>query len=305
MIRNSLLLIALFSPSLLAQPNFPSLPEKAELIFQDIDNFISAYNQLNPASDTTEILKRKYFDKGTAGLKEYMVRHGLNPSMLASAISNHPETYRELVRGMPFLKKEYSELYSETLIEYKKEISDALFPPTYLIVGANRGIAQASRAGQLVTIEVNWDNPDRKMSTIIHELTHFQQAKTIGFSNYSTMYSKENNMLDIVLREGAAEFITYAIVRKNTESYTRLKYVENIETELWMKFKEDLKNQDKSYWLWESIDQDEVPILLGYTIGYKICESYYENATDKDQAIKDILGITEPEDFLNKSGYNP
>ena len=47
----------------------------------------------------------------------------------------------------------------------------------------------------------------------------------------------------------------------------------------------------------------ERPADLGYYIGYKICEAYYQNAKDKKQAIKDILGIKDFNQFLKDSGY--
>jgi hypothetical protein len=38
-------------------------------------------------------------------------------------------------------------------------------------------------------------------------------------------------------------------------------------------------------------------------MGYKICESYYKNAKDKRQAIRDILEIKDFAAFLEKSRY--
>ncbi|TDE48401.1 hypothetical protein [Flavobacterium sp. GT3P67] len=41
----------------------------------------------------------------------------------------------------------------------------------------------------------------------------------------------------------------------------------------------------------------------GYWIGYQICKSYYENATDKKQAIKEMLNIKNYKVFLEKSKW--
>jgi hypothetical protein len=38
-------------------------------------------------------------------------------------------------------------------------------------------------------------------------------------------------------------------------------------------------------------------------MGYKICQSYYQNATDKAKAIKTIIEMASPEDILAKSAY--
>jgi hypothetical protein len=46
------------------------------------------------------------------------------------------------------------------------------------------------------------------------------------------------------------------------------------------------------------------PADLGYYIGYKISQAYYYNATDKKQAIIDIIDMDDPVNFLQKSAYD-
>jgi hypothetical protein len=45
------------------------------------------------------------------------------------------------------------------------------------------------------------------------------------------------------------------------------------------------------------------PADLGYYVGYKICEAYYQAARDKKQAVKDILEMKDFNEFLKDSGY--
>ena len=47
----------------------------------------------------------------------------------------------------------------------------------------------------------------------------------------------------------------------------------------------------------------DAPADLGYYIGFKITEAYYNNATDKQQAIEDIIKMRDGEKFLKESGY--
>jgi hypothetical protein len=42
---------------------------------------------------------------------------------------------------------------------------------------------------------------------------------------------------------------------------------------------------------------------MGYYMGYKIVQSYYNNAKDKRQAIKDILEIKDVRKFYEASKY--
>jgi hypothetical protein len=40
-------------------------------------------------------------------------------------------------------------------------------------------------------------------------------------------------------------------------------------------------------------------------MGALITKAYYENADDKEQAIRDILSVTDYPAFLERSGYEP
>lgn len=287
-----------------SQADFPADPKRAQLVTVDLLHFQEAWLKLTPDTDTLAVLRKDYFERASPGLEEYIRRHELSPELLREAIRTHPDAYRDLLKfidQLPGLTRKYR----RELQRYRRIIPDALFPPTYLLVGANRGIAQASQVGQLVTVIRNLTTPERLLNTMLHELTHFQQARILGFREYAATYTKADNMLDLILREGGADFVTYFLVNKNTALYDRLAYVEEREATLWKRFQEDLARQDQSFWLWESLNQSEVPILLGYTIGYKICAAYYQRAVDKADAVRDILGITNAADFLQKSNYQP
>jgi SLT domain-containing protein len=42
---------------------------------------------------------------------------------------------------------------------------------------------------------------------------------------------------------------------------------------------------------------------VGYATGGRVAEAYYENTTDKRQAMREILGVTDYPAILEKSGY--
>jgi hypothetical protein len=44
---------------------------------------------------------------------------------------------------------------------------------------------------------------------------------------------------------------------------------------------------------------------IGYWIGYRIVKAYYQRATDKQQALREILQLSQPQAFLQKSGWQP
>ena len=65
-----------------------------------------------------------------------------------------------------------------------------------------------------------------------------------------------------------------------------------------------MNGEDASEWLYNGLDPKRgYPQDLGYYIGYKICEAYYNKAINKKQAVKDILEIQDFKLFLANSGY--
>ena len=284
-----------------AQPNYPTSPENAELIYSDVVNFIEAYQYLNKDADTIAVLNKYYFDRSSAGLKEYIIKHSLTPELLKAAIAKDPDRYAK-IPGFLAVAEAFKPEYSMLMKQFGEVLPSAMYPPTYLLVGANRGIAQASKYGQLVTITRVVDSNEKLKKLIVHELAHFQQAITMGIQEYGALYGKADNMLGLCLREGGAEFITYLVLNQITQT-KGLEYFRQHELDLKSRFKSDLATQNPGYWLWDSIEDPETPNLLGYVIGFKICEAYYQNSTEKNNALKDILAITQPEGFVEKSQF--
>ena len=284
-----------------AQPNYPRNPKEAELIYSDLVNFMDAYNELTTNKDTLQVLQTLYFDRGSAGLKEFIKRHQLTPELLKDAMKADPERY-ELIPGFVADIDETREQFKALMEEYGQVMPNAMYAPTYLLVGANRGIGQASIVGQLITLTRVVDKPATLQKLITHELTHFQQVMTMGGQKYISLYSATDNMLGLCLREGGAEFITSLVLGDITQT-DALEYLEDDEDNLKERFLADLKNQEKDFWLWASIQQESYPKLLGYAMGHKICKQYYDSSSDKDKAIQDILMMEDDEAFIESSGY--
>jgi regulator of replication initiation timing len=284
-----------------AQPNYPKDPEQANLVYSDLENFREAFIRLKPEVDTIQILKTYYFEKASMGLEEFIIKHKLSPEILKEAIQKSPLRYHKISSFIDSIDS-FKPKYKQTMLKYKKVIPEAMFPPTYLIVGANRGIAQGSKFGQLVTITRLLDNEALLLKFIVHELSHFQQAMTMGIKTYTDLYGASNNLLGLCLREGGAEFITSLVLGEITKNKA-LQYLNKNEKELIEKFKADLLTQNQNFWLWESINQKDYPILLGYAMGYKICKSFYEKSKDKNSALHAVLIMKDPDDFLSESSY--
>lgn len=55
--------------------------------------------------------------------------------------------------------------------------------------------------------------------------------------------------------------------------------------------------------MYDGHPKDGTPRDLGYYMGYKICQSYYQIAKDKAAALKTIIEMESPEQILKASRY--
>lgn len=296
-------LCALLCVKSTAQPNYPKTPSEAELIYTDLEHFIEAFAELSRNKDTLEVLQTLYFDRGSAGLKEYINRHQLSAELMRDSIRAAPERYA-LLPGFLDNIASTEQMYRDLMQDFSKVLPNAMYPPTYLLVGANKGIGQASGVGQLITVTRPVDDRVKLQKIIVHELAHFQQAMSMGLQKYSSLYSTPHNLLGMCLREGGAEFVTSLVLGDITQTGS-LEFIEKDEASLKSKFLEDMETdtQNREYWLNAWAVQKEYPKLLGYAMGYKINKAYYEQATDKKTALQDILRMDDAEAFVTASGY--
>jgi uncharacterized protein YjaZ len=112
-------------------------------------------------------------------------------------------------------------------------------------------------------------------------------------------------VLQDALIEGSAEFITeltsgeaaevpYANFARRTRGH---------EVEIEQAFLADQNDTGLSQWLDNSTLA--TPGDLGYWVGYRIVKSYYEHASDKRLAVRNIIRMNDPKAFLAASGWYP
>ena len=81
-------------------------------------------------------------------------------------------------------------------------------------------------------------------------------------------------------------------------------YGDSHEAELWRSFSQEMNGINLSHWLYQG-DQHSpgVPADLGYYVGRKICEAYYNRAKDKQRAIQELVEMRDATKILQGSGY--
>ncbi|MGZ9735685.1 hypothetical protein [Flavobacterium sp. GNP002] len=149
------------------------------------------------------------------------------------------------------------------------------------------------------------DKPDWAVSIVLHEYVHTLQKQSY------------NALLAHCLNEGACDFIAEVINQKSLREMYPNGYIDfgyKNEKAVWKEFKKFIVSNEKGIffdWLYgikgRNLNGTQIKDL-GYFMGYKICKAYYDNTTDKKQAIKDIIEMDVSSDekareFLIKSGY--
>jgi hypothetical protein len=131
---------------------------------------------------------------------------------------------------------------------------------------------------------------------IAHECVHTQQIRITDSTGI------ECHLLHAVMSEGFCDFIgelvSGGVVNESIE------YGNKHEKDLWKAFKNELCSDSITHWLYNYGTVKDKPADLGYYIGYKIAQEYYKNASDKKQAVVDIIEMTNPVRFLELSRYD-
>ena len=105
--------------------------------------------------------------------------------------------------------------------------------------------------------------------------------------------------------EGSADFVGYLVTGGNINGRLRT-YALPREPALWAEFKAAMHGTDISRWLYnQGTETADRPGDLGYFIGYRIAEAFYDRTSDKRLALRAIIEVSNSDLFLTQSGYAP
>lgn len=267
----------------------------------DVHRFYKVYDAAG-GRPTAEALQYDYIDPGSDGLHELARLRKVTGQSIAEAIARRPKIYseaRDCVAVLPRVRERLVVVLGKLGALYP----EARFPPITIAVGRSKPVGVGGRdTGVQIGLEAlcatGWINPDiedRFVGVIAHEYAHVQQA--VAFSETENV-----TVLAASLEEGAAEFV--AELTTGSVSYSYMSgLTAGREREIETAFAADADKTDLSDWLYNSTP--EKPADLGYWVGYRIVKSYYRQADDKHQALRDIFEMTNPKEFLAKSGWRP
>lgn len=267
----------------------------------DVTLFYRLYDEAG-GHPTAEALQRGYIDAGTEGLRSFLRLRGTTADRIAGAVAEQPQLYAGARRCADVLPNASRRL-AASLSNLQRLYPSAKFPVITVVIGRGRPIGIGSPVtGLQIGLEALCgvtfaaaDPEDRFVHVIAHEFVHVQQPASMVDNPAPTV-------LEGALIEGAAEFI--GELTSGGVSYAhQAASVRGRELAIETAFLADIDKTDLSDWLYNSTM--ETPRDLAYWVGYRIVKSYYDNATDKQAAIADIISIQDAHAFLAASGWRP
>lgn len=268
------------------QVAFSGDPLNAVFEMKDVDGFWKAYNNIDKSKGNPF---KEYIDNGSPGVKGFMEYRIINADSLFSMVKKRKEDYlksKDVLKEIAAKEKRVKAIYSALKYWYP----EAKFPPVYFVYGRFNSGGTVSKDGIIIGTEMLTDL-NGITGLIAHELVHFQQN-----------IKGDDTLLRQSLNEGGADFIS-EFVSGEIITNKAYKYGENHLEKLCKEFVTKMKGNDYQDWLYETSKKDDRPNDLGYWMGYKIVEMYFNKQADKHKAVYNILNIEDPYIFLKESGF--
>jgi hypothetical protein len=258
--------------------------------------------QSEGAHDTAAVIDRHYMSSASPGLRAYAQNYAVTAEEIASAISRDPAVYSGLDSLTEAILAQ-EETFRAAFGRLQQLYPNAAFPPIWFIVGSQGPGGLTRPEGVLIAAERFVERPRDLVPMVLHELAHFQQVVAQGIEVYRRLYGPAQTLLGLAIREGSAELIAELTTGQHINPAAE-EYGTVHERELWCQFREDMHGSDTKDWMFERPVETGKPSDLGYWIGYRIARRYFDRADDKQEAIVDILTVTDFGAFLDASGYS-
>ncbi|WP_316749868.1 hypothetical protein [Pedobacter gandavensis] len=322
-------LIFFCTTSLFAQQN------NAGFITADIDNFWIAYDKIINSKDSIEqynYLNKLYLEKGTPGLKAIMEARNYTAKSYIDAINTYPLFWNS-IRKNTLKAKSFAKGIATDVAKMKKLYPELKPANVYFTIGALRTSGTTLNGMVLIGAELVLTDSDTEtkelMATLPHLKAYFDSKpiQNTGFLNvHEYVHTQQkttiaNNLLAQCTMEGVAEFLAVKATGKTSPTpaiaYGKALAEKDLsgdkkgktnEERINAAFSAQMFNASNGFWLYSNMQNQFEQRDLGYYVGYAICEKYYEKASNKRLAIKEMIELDYNDSialakFVDLSGY--
>jgi hypothetical protein len=283
----------------------------------DIDRFWVAYDSARTTQDTLkqrQYFQRLYIDAGTEGLHAFMKARNYDARLYTQLINKYPKFWNS-VRPNTLKVKTQAAAIEASIKRFKKLYPEMSTSRMYFTVGGLRSGGTVTNNMVLVGTEIataDKNTDAAELSDWLKSVFENQDAANLVSLNiHEYVHTQQKGQADALLvhciKEGSADFIAELVTHiPNNSPY--MVYGRAHEAELKNKFKIDMFSSSMINWLYNGTQAQHAD--LGYFMGYIICKAYYNNHTNKKQAIQDIIELNYADEsrvvaFLSASQYYP
>lgn len=274
------------------------------IIRSDIDNFWKAYDQIIALEDSleqVEILKREFIDKASLGQQTMFQVRNYRAEEYLQAIKNYPKFWNAIRPNMERISS-FSTDIGEGVATFFELYPEADPAELYFTMGVFRSPGTTLDSLILIGCELAMGDAELPIDEFPKRMQYvadyFQNdpMKDIVFLNvHEYVHTQQKTSYDVNLlaqctREGVAEFIAELVYQKPSPS-TAIIFGKENDAAIKARFAKEMFSHYYQNWLWSSFENEFKVRDLGYYIGYAIAKKYYEQATDKQAAIKTLIEL--------------
>ena len=289
-------------------------PDKARLVFTDVERFWQAYDlalQQKDARQKADIFQRHHLLGGSPGLIDYHRIKTGSVEKLVETLERFPDYYKG-VRAQTLKAAALEGDIRNGLRRLKALHPQGAVPDVTFVIGRLNSGGTAGPSGMLVGLDIwSWtpgvsvEGLSSGMTTLVTTATLSQLPFVVVHEHVHTLqqYAGPPTLLSEALSEGSADFLAGLALPEQARPYYYQWGLEH-EAEVWRRFAADMDKQDTSAWIANlNHTEDGWSADLGYFVGARICEAYHARADNKRKAIEDLLYVTNATAILETSGY--
>ncbi len=295
-----------------------SAQNPSKVFTSDIDNFWIAYDSIQKTNDFTQKIKfinELYISKGTKGLKAFMKSRNYTDSLWVQKIQELPKFWESIRKNTLKVQAKIPEM-EKAIANFGKLYPNLKEAEMYFTIGGLRSGGTTWNNMVLIGSEIATGDSTIDISDFkndwLKNVFKAQSFDNIVFLNiHEYVHTQQKNfrkisVLSACIREGSCDFITELVMERPLQTnylFFGKQHADSIKAE----FKKMMYSNHYLEWLYnggQKADKSD----LGYYVGYEICKSYYTHASNKTQAVKDIIELNYRSEravdlFLEKSGF--
>ena len=293
--------------------SYPSDPNDAQILFDDLDAFADAHRVARNKGISAKPYAELYYNGESDRVESLVWMVEISAEQTAEDVRARAAAYDEIVQRFAGIKAAEPAMRS-AYRNFKVAYPRAVFSPVYFAYSGFRARGLIRPYGIIIGGEYfvagdddqaveGWPDvrglmvsPEHLPSHLVHEAVHIQQAR-----NSPLAFVSSGKVLNWSLYEGTADFVAATITGTHTNPAAHA-FLEEEGDALWCEFYRSIDASRRTYWM----DSDVFGIPPGGFVaafGYEISAAYYEQHDDKRQALIDLIELADYQKLFNESGY--